>query len=322
MPIIKSDFKPAWWIANPHLQTLWSTFFRPKPDITLNHHRLELDDGDFIDIAHTQLNKKPMVLILHGLEGSLDSHYAKPLIKSLDEAGYGACFMHFRGCSATMNRLPRGYHSGDTQDLEQVIHYLQETYNDPVFAVIGFSLGGNVVLKWLGEQGAAAPVTTGIAVSVPFVLSHAGERLEKSFSRVYQKHLLSRCHHKYTQKFSVLESPLVPTLVVKKLNTFYQFDDQITAPLHGFKGADDYYAQSSSRQFLKHIERPTLIIHARDDPFMWSHTVPEEGELSPSVLLELSESGGHVGFISGNHPLNAKYWVDNRIIEWLDGIRT
>ena len=319
MPIKKSSFKPAWGLSNPHLQTLWATLFRSTPDIDLNNHRLELDDGDFLDLVITPLKNKPIVIIMHGLEGSLDSPYVKPLIKRLDENGYGVCFMHFRGCSEELNRLPRSYHSGDSYDLASVIKYIQETYQQKIFSIIGFSLGGNVLLKWLGEQGRNASTTSAVAVSVPFQLSHAGDRLEKSFSRIYQKHLLSRCQNKYQKKFSSKPSPL--DINVRKLNTFYTFDDQITAPLHGFEGADDYYEQCSSRQFLKHIQKPTLVIHSKDDPFMWEHTVPNEEELSEAVELELSESGGHVGFVSGNHPFNVEYWVDKRIVEWLNTIR-
>ena len=321
MPIIASPFKPAWWLKNPHLQTLWPTFFRRSPNVDIMHHRLELDDGDFLDLAFSGLGNKqnphtkPIVVILHGLEGSLESHYIKPLIKALDQNGFAACFVHFRGCSEEINRLPRSYHSGDTNDLQRVIDYLIKTYNQGVFAVIGFSLGGNVVLKWMGEQADNAPVQTAIAVSVPFQLAHAGERLEKSFSRVYQKHLLSSCQQKYNHKFKEQACPL--DVDANKLKTFYQFDDRITAPLHGFKGADDYYQQCSSRQFLSHIHKPTLILHAKDDPFMWEHTIPDAEELSPSVQLELSSRGGHVGFISGKIPFMAEYWLDDRIIQWL-----
>lgn len=316
MPILKSNFKPAWWLSNPHLQTLWATFFRSQPDVELHNIRLELDDGDFLDLAITDIQDKPIVVILHGLEGSLKSHYIKPLIRALDDQGYATCFVYFRGCSAEHNRLPRSYHSGDTQDLQSVMEYIKKQYNQGVFAVIGFSLGGNVVLKWLGEQGEDASTQTAIAISVPFQLAHAGERLEKSFSRVYQKHLISCCQNKYSDKFSSTAAPL--DIDVKQLNTFYTFDDQVTAPLHGFKGADDYYQQCSSRQFLKHIQKPTLVLHSKDDPFMWEHTAPTENELSADVQLELSESGGHVGFIGGKHPLNIEYWVDKRILEWLN----
>ncbi len=315
MPIIKSTFEPAWWLPSPHLQTLWATLFRSLPTLDLEAKRLELNDGDFLDLALTTINDKPIVIILHGLEGSLNSHYVSPLIKALDDAGFAVCFMHFRGCSDELNRLPRSYHSGDTQDLQSVINFLRDKYPQGVFAVVGFSLGGNVVLKWLGEQGKNAATQTAVAISVPFQLAHAGDRLEKSFSRVYQKHLIVRCQRKYNRKFANQPSPL--HVDAEKLNTFYDFDDQITAPLHGFEGADDYYQQCSSRQFLKHIEKPTLIIHARDDPFMWKHTVPNENELAPSVQLELSENGGHVGFVTGKHPFKTQYWLDNRIVEWL-----
>lgn len=316
MPIIESNFKPAWWLANPHLQTLWSSFFRPIPDIELLQVRVELDDGDFLDLALTDIQDKPLVVILHGLEGSLDSHYIKPLIKSLDTAGYGCCFMHFRGCSNELNRLPRSYHSGDTGDLQQVINYLKSRFSQGVFSVIGFSLGGNIVLKWLGEQKQHAETQTAIAVSVPFSLAHAGDRLEKSFSRIYQKHLLSCCQSKYLKKSDLCEMPF--DVDALKLNTFYSFDNKITAPLHGFEGADDYYNKCSSRQFLKHIKKPTLILHAKTDPFMWEKTVPDEKELSDAVNLELSNCGGHVGFIAGKNPFKPVYWVDKRIVEWLN----
>ncbi len=316
MPIVKSEFKPAWWLSNPHLQTLWPTLFRRLPKLDLNAHRLELDDGDFLDLALTPINNKPIVIILHGLEGSLNSPYAKPLIKALHDTGYAVCFVHFRGCSNEINRLDRSYHSGDTADLSAVIKYFKATYSQDVYAIIGFSLGGNVLLKWLGEQAEHAPITTAVAVSVPFVLADAGDRLEKSFSRVYQKHLVSLCQQKYQKKFAKKSSPL--TIKINQLNTFYKFDDQVTAPLNGFAGADDYYQKSSSRQFLKTIQTPTLILHAKNDPFMWEQTVPHEKELSNKVQLELSESGGHVGFVQGNHPFNIEYFLDGRIIEWLN----
>jgi len=316
MPIIKSEFKPAWWLSNPHLQTLWSTFFKNRPAVETQSVRIELADGDFIDLAITDLKDKPLVLILHGLEGSLSSHYATPLIDQLDRAGFDVVFMHFRGCSDELNRLSRSYHSGDSEDLSSIVAAIKNQFQRSIFAIVGFSLGGNVLLKWLGENGEDAQTKTAIAVSVPFQLAHAGERLEKSFSQVYQKHLISRCQRKYLDKFKHKDSPL--DVKVHTLNTFYSFDDQITAPLHGFTGADDYYQQCSSRQFLKSIQKPTLVIHAEDDPFMWKHTVPDEDELSSKVQLELSQHGGHVGFVHGKTPFNAKYWVDDRILQWLN----
>jgi len=315
MPIIKSDFKPAWWLSNPHLQTVWSAVFKARPELMLSNHRVELPDGDFIDLAKTDFQNKPIVLILHGMEGSLESHYAKPLIKHLDEAGFGVCFMHFRGCSGELNRLPRGYSSADSDDLQSVVDAIQHDYGRAPHAIIGFSLGGSVLLKWLGENGNNAMTQTAIAVSVPFQLRDAAERLGQDFSRVYQKYLINTCQQKFKQKTSLLDYPV--EVNVDELNTFFSFDDKITAPLHGFKDAEDYYQRCSSRQFLNKIHKPTLIIHSRDDPFMWEHTAPEEHELSAMVHLELSESGGHVGFISGKYPWKVEYWLDNRILQWL-----
>ena len=315
MPIINSRFKPAWWLSNPHLQTLWATFFKKIPNIDMQTHRVELPDGDFIDLVINDLKDKPIAIIMHGLEGSLSSHYVKPLMHKLDQAGFGVAFMHFRGCSGEMNRLDRSYHSGDTADLESVITHIEKTFDQDVHAVIGFSLGGNILLKWLGENGEHAKTKTAVAVSVPFQLGDAGDRLEKSFSRIYQKHLISHCQQKYRDKFAHKPSPLA--VKINDLKTFYAFDDQVTAPLHRFSGADEYYEKCSSRQFLKDIKKPTLIIHAKDDPFMWEHTVPAESELSESVHLELSQHGGHVGFISNKSLFKTEYWAEDRIISWL-----
>jgi len=315
MSIIKSDFKPAWWLQGAHLQTVWPTFFRKLPDLKLTQERLELDDGDFLDLTWAGSEKGEIVLILHGLEGSKDSPYAKGIMQALSDAGFSCCLMHFRGCSGKPNRLPRSYHSGETGDLQQVIDHIRHHHQRNVFAAIGYSLGGNALLKWLGEKRESAPVTTAVAVSVPFSLDDAAIRMGTGLSRGYEKHLVSRLQDKYREKFSDLPSPL--EIEIDQMKTFYLFDDQVTAPLHGFKDVHDYYEKSSCGQFLKNIEKPTLILHSKDDPFMWPETVPAEDELSPNVRLELSEKGGHVGFIGGPVPWKPKYWLDKRIVTWL-----
>jgi len=223
--------------------------------------------------------------------------------------------MHFRGCSGMPNDRNRSYHSGDTGDLQQVISHMQQQSQRKVYAVIGFSLGANVLLKWLGEQAENAPVLRAVAVSVPFVLSDAAERMNHGFSRLYQRHLLSRLHKKYQKKFSHQSSPL--KVNVTQLTTFFKFDDQVTAPLHGFNDVDDYYQRASSRQYISKIKVPTLLIHASDDPFMFPTTVPEAHELPAVVRLELSAGGGHVGFVTGRWPWRACYWVDERVVRWL-----
>lgn len=320
MPIIKSNFKPAWWLPGAHLQTLWSTFFRRIPNLKLNNLSLTLNDGDFIDLSVSQnitgkINDKPIVLILHGLEGSLSSPYVKPLIKTLEDANYGIYFMHFRGCSGEPNTLPRSYHSGETEDLQFIVKYLTNKHQRKLCAIIGFSLGGNVLLKWLGEQQSQAATHSAIAISVPFRLEDAAKRMNKGISKIYQRHLISRLQRKYRHKFGIIPSPLV--VDIKKLATFSDFDHQVTAPLHGFKSGEDYYQQCSSRPFIKEIKIPTLILHAKNDPFMYPDTAPTIDELAKNVELELSKTGGHVGFVSGVLPWKAQYWVDQRVIDWL-----
>ncbi len=315
MPIIKSDFKPAWWLRGAHQQTTWATIFRKVPELEITNERLELDDGDFLDLAWSGSKDGEIVLILHGLEGNKDSPYAKGIMHTLSSAGYRCCLIHFRGCSDEPNRLPRSYHSGDTGDLQQVVDHIQKYLQRKIFAAIGYSLGGNALLKWMGEKGDDAEVNTAVGISVPFTLHHAAERMAKGLSRSYEKHLVSRLQEKYRQKFSDTPSPL--DIEIDQMETFFLFDDQVTAPLHGFKDVNDYYEKSSCAQFLQHITKPTLILHAKDDPFMWPSSVPAENELSADVRLELSEKGGHVGFISGTLPWKSEYWLDQRILAWL-----
>ncbi len=316
MPLVTSNFKPAWWLRGAHQQTIWPVLFRKLPALPLAKERLELDDGDFLDLAWVGPEDGEIVVILHGLEGNKDSSYVKGIMQTLSAAGYRCCLMHFRGCSGESNRLPRSYHSGETYDLQQVIEHIQRKHQRNVFAAIGYSLGGNVLLKWMGENGDDALVKTAVAISVPFSLHDAADRMGTGSSRGYERHLVSRLQEKYRDKFSDLQSPL--EIEVDELTTFYLFDDQVTAPLHGFESVHDYYEKSSCKQFLKDIRKPTLILHAKNDPFMWPKSVPSETDLSTAVILELSEKGGHVGFISGSAPWKSSYWLDQRILKWLD----
>ncbi|WP_041071085.1 hydrolase [Thiolapillus brandeum] len=314
---MESLFRPAWWLPGAHLPTLWPSLFRHRPPLPqLMKERLELPDGDFLDLSWNGNPTAPIVLLLHGLEGNLHSHYARPLLKRLAEAGYLACMLHFRGCSGEPNRLPRSYHSGDTADLQTVIRHIRDSRGRPVHAIIGFSLGGNVLLKWLGEQGADAGITRAMAVSVPFLLDQAADRLNQGFSRVYQKHLLNSMKRKYREKFSRMPSPL--NIDLNQINSFREYDEQITAPLHGFAGADDYYQRCSCRQFIPGIRIPTLILHDRHDPFMWPQTVPGDQELPENVVLELTRGGGHAGFVCNTTLPHGAYWTDRRLLEWLE----
>lgn len=312
--LILSRFRPAWWLRSPHLQTLWPVFLRRRVQLPLQAERVELSDGDFIDLAWYPRADAPLVLVIHGLEGSLQSHYVQTLIQALQQAGFASVFMHLRGCSNEHNRLPESYHSGRTADIAEVLAYLQQTQRMPN-AAIGFSLGGNLILKYLGETGATAGLQAAIAVSVPFQLQECARKLERGFSVIYGRYLVNKLKASYGSKFSQMNSPLAVNL--DALKTLFAFDDQITAPLNGFAGAEDYYSRSSSRQFLQRIETPTLIIHSQDDPFMYPTTAPTEAMLSDSVTLELTTHGGHVGFVAGNVPWRADYWLERRMIEWL-----
>ncbi|RTZ72950.1 MAG: hydrolase [Gammaproteobacteria bacterium] len=315
MPRIESPFRPAWWLPGHHLPTLWPALFRRRPRLAIERERLELPDGDFIDLSWHGNRGDPVVLLLHGLEGSLDSHYARPFLETVAREGYRGCLFHFRGCSGEPNRLPRSYHSGDTGDLEQVVSHILES-GQRLYAAAGFSLGGNVLLKWLGEKGEAAPLQRAMAVSVPFLLDRAADRLDRGFSRLYQAHLLKSLKRKYREKFSRIPSPLEVDL--ERIRNFRQWDEEVTAPLHGFEGVDDYYRRCSCRQFIPAIRRPTLILHDRKDPFLWPDAIPTEAELPQQVRLEIARGGGHAGFVQGSVPGLPRYWTCRRLVEWLD----
>jgi len=314
MPLIDSGFRPAWWLPGPHLQTLWPFLFRPPPLQDVQGERLDTADDDFIDLAWTGPTDGPVVLLLHGLEGGLGSHYIRRSVTALVGAGYRACVMQFRGCSGVPNRQARSYHSGDTADLDFVLDQLRASGRAPC-AALGFSLGGNVLLKWLGEQGDASGLGCAMAVSVPFQLGDAAERMARGLSRIYQKFLIDSLVAKCRIKFSRHPAPTATPL--RQLTTFRRFDDQVTAPLHGFAGVDDYYARASSRQYLPQIRTPTLILHARNDPFMYPGTPPGAAELPQAVQLELTASGGHVGFVTGTWPWRARCWFTERLLTWL-----
>jgi predicted alpha/beta-fold hydrolase len=314
-----STFQPAWWLSNRHLQTLWPTFCRRAiKDLSVRRERFELADGDFLDIDWCGYNHGPIVLILHGFEGSIASPYAKGMLQAIHANGWRGAFMHFRSCSGEHNRLPRIYHSGETTDVAAVVAELKRREPQTPIAAIGFSLGGNVLLKWLGETGQQNPLVAAAAISVPFELHKAADRINRGFSRVYQWHLLKSVRNKIKNKFDRIPTPFpLPTL--KLINTLREFDDKVTAPLHGFASADDYYTQSSSRQYLKNITVPTLLLQAKDDPFMTDDLLPQPNELSKQITLELSEQGGHVGFVAGKFPWRPEYWLEQRIPAYFAG---
>jgi hypothetical protein len=282
----------------------------------VRRERLELPDGDFVDLDWTLNDSGPIVALFHGLEGGRRSHYARAMLDVLPRHGYRAVLMHFRGCSGEPNRLPRAYHSGDTGDIDFLIRTLKQREPHTPLAAIGYSLGGNALLKWLGEQGAQAPVTCAVAVSVPFLLQDSSAHLNRGFSRIYQRHLMQSLKAGVRRKAERLLPP-VPLSEVDAMQSFLDFDDRITGPVHGFRDAQHYYSASSSRQFLHRIRIPTLIVHSADDPFMPASVIPQAGELSASVTIALQARGGHVGFVGGRSPLRPRYWLDEQLPFWL-----
>ncbi len=315
--LISSDFRAPWWLKSAHLQTAYATLFRRRPRIGLRRERIALSDGDFLDLDWTPRPHGPVVLVLHGLEGSSDSPYARGMLATAHAHGWRGAVMHFRGCSGVPNRLPRSYHSGDTGDLSEVVDGLTARSDVSALVVVGYSLGGNVLLKWLGEQGAGAPVAAAVAVSVPYTLSLSADRLATGLSQLYQRRLIADLCAKLQRKFTPGTSPIDLDLAASSRN-FWEFDDRVTAPLHGFEDVHDYYTRSSSRQFLGAIRVPTLMLHAKDDPFMTPDVLPSPDELSPGTRLEISAAGGHVGFVHGNLPWRPRYWLEERIPAFLE----
>lgn len=313
----KSGFRPAWWLRGAHAQTLWPHFLRRQPDVPLTWERLDLPDGDFVDLVWTGGDNGPIVVLLHGLEGSIHSHYSKGMLSALHKHGWRAVLMHFRGCSGTHNRMARGYHSGDTGDLKYLINTLRSRYPEGLLAAVGFSLGGNVLLKYLGEEQTDAGLDAAVSVSVPFELSRSADRLNQGLSRFYQRHLIRRLQERVMDKFGQRNDAPFALSDIHQWNDFHAFDNFVTARLHGFAGSSEYYRLCSSRPFIKSITVPTLIIQAEDDPFLPGDAIPIAADLSDNVTLELSRHGGHMGFISGRLPWHPRYWLEQRIPEFL-----
>lgn len=317
--IVESTFKPAWWLSSPHAQTIYSSMYHPfKPSIDATE-KIELPDGDFLDLAWSRAQlpaDAPVVIILHGLGGGLGSSYVARFMHEFNQQGWRAVLMHFRGAGAERNRLPRAYHSGDTGDLDFFVKELNKREPHTKKAIAGVSLGGNILLKWLGEESISS-IDAAVAVSVPFVLKQVADRVNVGFSRIYQRHLLNTLKAFFADRSANFENPPEAFKRAAHCTCFWTFDQEVTAPLYGFSSAHAYYRRCSSRQFLQAIKIPTLIVHAEDDPFMTKDILPTEKELSPTVTLELSKKGGHVGFIGGSVIGTPFYWLDQHIAEYI-----
>lgn len=326
MPTPPEPFIPAFGLGNPHLQTLWGPLWRKTTHLIRQRERLWLDDGDFLDLDWHGPHRAdaPLVLVLHGLTGSSNSPYVAGLQQALGAQGWASAALNWRGCSGEPNLLPRSYHSGASEDLAAAIQHIRAKRPLAPLYAVGYSLGGNVLLKHLGETGSDSPLQGAVAVSVPFRLDQCADRISQGFSKVYQAHFMREmlAYIKAKQQRFLLDgrheglATLARLGSLDNMRTFWDFDGRVTAPLHGFEDAQDYYRRASSRYFLGQIRTPTLIIQAADDPFVFAHSLPQPDELSSCTQFELLAQGGHVGFVDGTLR-RPGYYLERRIPQWL-----
>jgi len=301
MTIQSTDYRAPLWLPGGNLQTLYPVLLAPRPNVQWQRTRWDTPDGDFIDLDWTTARSEPgapLIALFHGLEGSSDSHYARALMHDAVRRGWRGVVVHFRGCSGEPNRLPRAYHSGDSGEIDWILRRLREEHGNAPLHAAGVSLGGNALLKWLGEQNGAARsiVHRAAAVSAPVDLMAAGDALELGFNRmVYAGNFLATMKRKALAQLK-RHPGLFDAGRVRAARTLREFDDAYTAPLHGFAGVDDYWTRASSKPYLKRIAVPTLMINARNDPFLPGAALPVVDELADAVTALFPDDGGHVGF--------------------------
>ena len=308
------------WLPGGHLQTIYTSLFIRVPPVAYRRERLELDDGDFLDFDWADGTPgQPVVVLFHGLEGSSASHYAYDLMHTVQQKGWVGVVAHFRGCSGEDNRLPRAYFAGDSAEIERILRHVKSRHPDAPLYAVGVSLGGNALLRWLGESGTAARalVERAAAVSAPLDLTAAGNALDSGFNRsVYTARFLVTLKAKALSKAGQFPG-LLDADAIAAATRFREFDTLVTARLHGFRDADDYWLRASAKPVLPFISVPTLIINAKNDPFLPSWALPTPAEVSPEVTLEQPETGGHVAFPSGPFPGNID-WLPQRLMQHFD----
>ena len=308
-----ADFRAPPGLGNRHVQTLLP---RALPRVTLETRDeiLELPDGDFVELAWARPApaeaKAPILVLFHGLEGSIDSPYARALLNAATGLGWRAVLMHFRGCGMHPNRLPRAYHSGDTDDAAFLIERLAQRYPGATKVAAGVSLGGNMLAKLVAERGGSALDLVGaIVIGAPLDLAACADTLSRGFARLYERHLLASLKRKMAGRLARGELPLaIGPGELAGLESLRAYDDAVTAPLHGFDGAADYYRRASAGPLLAEVTLPMLMLHADDDPFMPPALFSRFPRPSPAVRVELARHGGHVGFIE---------WREGRLASWL-----
>jgi predicted alpha/beta-fold hydrolase len=344
----REDFRPAWWLPNRHLQTLWGQFTRERSRVAFRREWLETPDGDAVALDHVDpaslaatsqgpapgaapatAAERPRLLVLHGLEGSSFSVYVQGLLALAAARGWEGVALNFRSCAREPGaidrwlpgRRPRLYHSGETSDLDHVARTLRARAPEAPLLAVGISLGGNVLLKWLGENPGQRVVDAAATVSVPYDLAAGARHLESRLGRMYLRHFLPTLVAKVedlARRFPDLRDRGLDLAAARAARDFQPFDDAATAPIHGFAGADDYYARSSSIAWVARVDTPTLCLSAEDDPFLPRAALHRFREVaSPAIDLCVTERGGHVGFVAGRHPRGVDYWAERQAVDWL-----
>jgi len=317
-------FQPAFGLSNAHAQTLLATRLRRGRGVTFERVRIDTPDGDFLDLDLPQLKgvqwrpDAPVVLLLHGLEGNARRPYALDLYRQLAQRGIRSVGMNYRSCSGEMNRTARSYHAGATDDVAVAHNWLDQRFPGVAKGLAGVSLGGNVLLKYLGERGGemAIRLRAAAAISPPFDLKLGGEQLEQGLSPRYVAHFLTSIKAKLQAK-AALVAPLIDLEQALAAKTLREIDEAMTAPLHGFASADDYYTRSSSRRYLPGIQVPTLIMRAKDDPLISAGDIPYDlFEYNPALFAGITERGGHVGWVEG-WPLAYRMWAQRQAAAFL-----
>jgi uncharacterized protein len=318
-----TEYRPAWWIPGPHGRTLWGRFVRRPPVVHTRREQWDTPDGDVLDIDRLDAatSDSPRLILLHGLEGTARSHYARGMLAEARERGWGADFFLFRSCGGALNRTRRFYHSGDTADLDLVVNRNRLQHPNAPLVLAGFSLGGNVLLKWLAERRDAG-VHAAAAISAPFDLARGARHIDKGFAKVYQANFVASLKRKVYAKLKRFPD-LVDRRKLDAVRSIVEFDELLTAPLHGFAGAEDYYQQSSALRYLAQVRVPTLLLSAVDDPFLPPVVLDDVravAKQNAALHVEFVERGGHVGFVSGMIPWRPVYYAEQRVSAFLSSL--
>lgn len=317
MPVISSTYRSPLFFGNAHIQTVFPSVFRKVKGVHYQRERVDTPDNDFLDLDWSRRGSRKVGIICHGLEGNTSRHYVRGMAKALNQIGCDALALNFRSCSGEPNRQVRSYHSGISEDVECIVQYvIKNGCYDEIF-LIGFSLGGNVILKYLGERGSTVNpmIKKAVCFSVLCDLKAGAVRMEAPDCRIYMKRFLKMLHEKIQAKKAMFPGQVDDT-GYDEIKTFRQFDDRYTAPMNGFRDAEDYWQQSSCKPLIPNISIPTLLVNAKNDPFFDKACYPvAEAQANPNFFLEIPDSGGHVGFISLDH--DGSYWSEHRMAQFL-----